>query len=54
MAVLPHSGLRIAASMTRVTHAWPRPIEAGGCSLLRWFGTTHDTAGSVPAAASAK
>jgi hypothetical protein len=52
--VLFQSGLRIAASITRVTHACPCRIDAGGCSLFRWLGTTHDTDGNVPAAASAK
>ena len=42
------SGLFIAASTMRVTHACPFAIEAGGCSLLRPFGTIHDTEGSRP------
>ena len=27
---------------------WPAWMLLGGCSLSAWFGTTHDTAGSVP------
>ena len=52
--MLFQSGLCMAAFTILVTHAWPSAMEAGGCSLFRSFGTIHDTAGSVPSAASAK
>ncbi len=52
--MLSHSGPRIAAFTMLVTHACPSAIDAGGCSLLRQFGTIHDTAGSEPALASRK
>ena len=44
----------MTASTRRVAQYWPSLTRAGGCSLSCWFGTTHDTAGSVPAAAAVK
>src|SRR5439155_24396283 len=54
MAELVQFGPRITVFTTRVTHAWPRVMEAAGCSLSNWLGITHETAGSVPRAAASK
>src|SRR3989442_1188284 len=54
MAVELQSGLRITASTTFVTQACPVRMEAGGCSLSFPFGTTHETAGSIPVRAARK
>src|SRR5690348_5289840 len=54
MALDFQSGDRITAFTIFVTHACPRQIGEGGCSLFWMLGTTHDTFGSVPARASWK
>ncbi len=54
MALESQSGLRITVSTTRVTQPCPARIDEGGCSLFPPFGTTHETAGSVPARAERK
>ena len=36
------------ALTTLVTKLWPALTSPGGCSLTRWLGITHETAGSVP------
>jgi hypothetical protein len=48
------SGERMTAFTMLVTHACPRQIGAGGCSLFCQLGTIHETLGSVPARASRK
>ena len=53
MAVELQSLLRITALTRPVTYATPRWIGSGGCSLTAPDGTTHETAGSVPAFAAA-
>src|SRR5215813_9306773 len=42
------------ALIALVTYACPRVTSAGGCSLTRLLGVSHETSGSVPALASAK
>jgi hypothetical protein len=52
MAVEDQSGLRITALTRLVTNDWPKLIGPSGCSLTSADGTTHETAGRLPAFAS--
>src|SRR5207248_10706121 len=54
MAVLSHSGPRMAALMSRVTYFSPALTVPGGCSLTDWLGTIQDTAGRRPRRAAVK